>query len=43
MRKQDHSKLFVIGAFVVLEGAPKIYCPFWDVGFSIIDNSIHGS
>jgi hypothetical protein len=36
MRKQDHSELFVIEVFVVPEGAPKIYYPFWDVGFSIV-------
>jgi hypothetical protein len=43
MRKQDHSELFIIEAFVVLKGAPKISYPLWDVGFFIGDNSIHGS
>ncbi len=43
MRKQNHSELFVIEAFVVPKGAPKISYPLWDVGFLIGDNSIHGS
>jgi hypothetical protein len=43
MRKQDHSELFVIEAFVIPKGALKISYPLWDVGFSIVDNSMYGS
>jgi hypothetical protein len=43
MNKQEHNELFIIKAFVVIDGVCEISKPLWDVGFLMGDNSIYGN
>jgi hypothetical protein len=43
MSKEDHTKLFIIEVYVIVEGASELSKHFLDVGFSTSNNYIHGS